>query len=494
MKSKNILSLLVVLALTLSVLPAFGPTPVEAMFGDGEDINIIAPTGSSTVSGYYPVVVDSYAELDGYDWYDFQAIYWLHDDHPGMNVIDWTGDLDDDIRCETRTGTLDVRCTVMWNTLGLEDKDGYSILAYYHCPGSPCGRLEDWEESEEFEIKNIPDLEEPIVEVTNPGTTPFESHDGTISVSATASDLDGTIEKVDFYWYRIDHEPELIDTDTSSPYSVSWDTEEVFDGDDYRVRAIAYDDDDQFTTDDCEWYFEIDNYDETGLVTVNDPNGEEVINDLGAYTVEIEVQDEFSNWEVEVYFLRVSQPGVEGFIGSSYRSGCTDNEDETYTCEFDWYTLALPDGYDYLVKAYIYIHQSGYEYIMNKDSSDDVFTVDHIISQDGYEVYVENPNGGEVVEGTIDVHATLVGWTPGSTLTFYYRINSGMNPPPVEIEEIIVAEECGLSHGVAACSIDWDTTEVDDGANYVIRVEAEDSITSDSDTDESDADFEVDNE
>lgn len=488
MKATTVFAAIVLLA---SILPMITPAST-AMYGDGEDINIITPIGSSTVSGIYSVVVDSYAELDGYDWWDYQMVYWVHDDHPGRHLIDYTGDLDDDIRC-TESGTLDVRCTLSWNTLGLEDKDGYQILAYYQCPGSPCGRLEDWEYSEEFEIKNIPDPQEPIVEVTNPGTTPSESHDGTISVTATASDLDGTIEKVEFYWYRIDHEPVLIGTDTSSPYSVSWDTEEVFDGDDYRVRAIAYDDDDQFTLDDCEWFFEIDNYDETGLVTVIDPNGEEVINGVSPYEVEIEVQDEFTDWEVEAYYLRESQPGVEGFIGSLYRSGCTDNNDDTFTCEFDWETYVLPDGDDYMVKAYLYIHQSGYEYIMNKDSSDDVFTIDNNLGWGDFAVYVENPNGGEVVSGTINVHATLVGYTPSSTMTFYYIIDEGMNPVPVEIEEITVITHCGCSHGVAACNIDWDTTEGDDSSNYRIRVEAEDSITSDSDTDESDANFEVDN-
>jgi len=332
--------------------------------------------------------------------------------------------------------------------------------------------------------------------VTNPGTTPSQSHDDTISVTAIASDTDGTIENVEFYYYRANDEAIFIDDDSSSPYSVSWDTTEVFDGTDYRVRAIAYDDDDQFTVDDCEYDFEIDNYDDEDLIEVIDPNGEEVIDSIDPYTVEIEVQDEYTNWEVEVYFLRDSQPNVEGFIGSEYRSGCTDNEDDTYTCEFDWYSFMLPDGDDYRVRAYLYIHQSGYEYIMNEDSSDDVFTIDnYLLGGNGdLTVFVENPNGGEVVSGTINVHATVVNYDLATTLTFYYRINSGMGPPPVEIEEITVITDCGCSHHVASCEIEWDTTEVDDGAFYLIRAEVSDTITSESDDDESDDNFEIDNE
>ena len=75
MKATTIFATIVLLASILPLITA----PSQAMDGDGEDINIITPAGSSTVSGIYSVVVDSYAELDGYDWWDYQMIYWVHD-------------------------------------------------------------------------------------------------------------------------------------------------------------------------------------------------------------------------------------------------------------------------------------------------------------------------------------------------------------------------------------------------------------------------------
>ena len=54
-----------------------------------------------------------------------------------------------------------------------------------------------------------------------------------ISLSATASDVDGTIAQVDFYANGV-----LIRTDTSSPYSFSWTNVSVGN---YSLTAVARD-------------------------------------------------------------------------------------------------------------------------------------------------------------------------------------------------------------------------------------------------------------
>lgn len=72
----------------------------------------------------------------------------------------------------------------------------------------------------------------PLVVLTSPGIGSTVSY--TVSVSASASDTSG-IAKVEFY-----NESALIGTDTTSPYSIGWDTSTVVDGT-YGLSAKAYD-------------------------------------------------------------------------------------------------------------------------------------------------------------------------------------------------------------------------------------------------------------
>ena len=80
---------------------------------------------------------------------------------------------------------------------------------------------------------NQPSNQPPTVSLTAPTSDSILTIPASITVSATASDVDGTIAGVDFY-----AGPVLLGTDTSSPYSVSW-TERVAGS--YPIVAVARD-------------------------------------------------------------------------------------------------------------------------------------------------------------------------------------------------------------------------------------------------------------
>lgn len=80
----------------------------------------------------------------------------------------------------------------------------------------------------------------PTVSITSPANNATFTAGSNITVSATASDQDGTVSKVDFYQGTTS-----IGTDNSSPYSITWNS--VAAGT-YQLKAIATDNDNQSTT------------------------------------------------------------------------------------------------------------------------------------------------------------------------------------------------------------------------------------------------------
>ncbi|MCU4162818.1 glycosyl hydrolase [Carboxylicivirga caseinilyticus] len=73
----------------------------------------------------------------------------------------------------------------------------------------------------------------PTISITGPADGSFYPEGEEITISASASDLDGTIQQVDFYQNDV-----LIGTDHTAPYSIQW-TSNVGD---YALTAIATDD------------------------------------------------------------------------------------------------------------------------------------------------------------------------------------------------------------------------------------------------------------
>ena len=80
----------------------------------------------------------------------------------------------------------------------------------------------------------------PAVNVTYPNGG--ETLNGIENITAVASDSDGTVVLVTFYYSDDGINWNLIDSDTTSPYEVSWDTRRVLNNTTYLIKAIAQDD------------------------------------------------------------------------------------------------------------------------------------------------------------------------------------------------------------------------------------------------------------
>lgn len=79
----------------------------------------------------------------------------------------------------------------------------------------------------------------PTVRISAPSNNATYKENTNVTISASASDLDGNIEKVEFY-----EGEKLIATDSSAPYSISWSNNEGS----YSITAVATDNDGQSTT------------------------------------------------------------------------------------------------------------------------------------------------------------------------------------------------------------------------------------------------------
>lgn len=83
---------------------------------------------------------------------------------------------------------------------------------------------------------NPADTTKPTVAITAPANAAVVS--GTVSVTATASDDSGTVSKVEYY---IDGATTAAATDTSAPYTYSWNTTGLVGGSSHTITAKAYD-------------------------------------------------------------------------------------------------------------------------------------------------------------------------------------------------------------------------------------------------------------
>jgi len=126
---------------------------------------------------------------------------------------------------------------------------------------------------------------DPSVTVTYPNGG--EIVGGSINVTADASDPDGIITQVEFYYSDNGADWNLIGTDNTSPYSVSWNTTLVSDGNTYLVRAVATDDDGGTASDDSDGAFTIDNT-LPSITIVNPPDAATV---RGTITIQIQATD-----------------------------------------------------------------------------------------------------------------------------------------------------------------------------------------------------------
>jgi PKD repeat protein len=126
---------------------------------------------------------------------------------------------------------------------------------------------------------------DPSVTVTYPNGG--ELVGGSINVTADASDPDGIITQVEFYYSDNGADWNLIGADNTSPYSVSWNTTLVSDGNTYLVRAVATDDDGGTASDDSDGAFTVDNT-PPAVTIVNPPD---LATLRGTTTIQIQASD-----------------------------------------------------------------------------------------------------------------------------------------------------------------------------------------------------------
>lgn len=82
------------------------------------------------------------------------------------------------------------------------------------------------------------DLGQPSVLITNPSPQSFLDSGSIVNVEATANDIDGSIQRVEFYLDEV-----LMHTDISAPYAWQWNTSGLATGS-YELRAQAVDNED----------------------------------------------------------------------------------------------------------------------------------------------------------------------------------------------------------------------------------------------------------
>ncbi len=137
----------------------------------------------------------------------------------------------------------------------------------------------------------------PTVSITNPANGSTVS--GTVSITADASDDNG-ISKVIFYIDGVSKS-----TDTSSPYSYSWNTTAESDGS-HTINVIAYDTVNQTAND--QHTVTVDNIDETPTVSITNPaNGSTV---SGTVNVTADAGDDNGISKVIFYIDEVSKSTV----------------------------------------------------------------------------------------------------------------------------------------------------------------------------------------
>ncbi len=126
----------------------------------------------------------------------------------------------------TYTDTLDVGPTTTATVGNLSAGTEYFfIITAYNTVGL--------ESSPSAEVSYLPPNDPPSVNLTNPTSEETFTAPASFNLSATASDSDGSVSRVDFYSGAT-----MIDTATSSPYSVTW--KNVPAGT-YTLSAIAVD-------------------------------------------------------------------------------------------------------------------------------------------------------------------------------------------------------------------------------------------------------------
>ncbi len=215
----------------------------------------------------------------------------------------------------------------------------------------------------------------PVVSITSPvsGTTV----QGTVSITATASDQEGSVTKVEFYINGT-----LKSTDSTAPYSYSWDAGSVYNGI-YSITAKAYDE--AGNTADSAVSVNV-----TGGATDTQPPTVNVTSPTNGATVN----------GILVLAASASDVGTGVLKVEFYINGSKVGEDTTNPYEINWDTSAVTDGnYSISAKA---IDGANNEALDN----DTTITVQQFIEQEFTDTnYNHEAAGRAYVSGLVSYYA-----------------------------------------------------------------------------------------
>ena len=222
-----------------------------------------------------------------------------------------------------------------------------------------------------------------------------------------------------------------------------WNTTEVSKGNEFLIKVLAYcaAEPSITTNDTSDGVFTLQGHSLTSPVVLS-PNGGETIDAINR----VSWTAASDSWGHTITYS-VSYSSNGGGEWTEIAAGLQN----TY---YDWNTTLLSEGSNYLIKV-VAECSSG---LLAEDTSNDAFTIlRHILSQPT----VTNPSGGETVSGivaimwtaSIDSHAHNVNYT------VFYSADGG--------ESWVIIESDLLSTNIA-----WNTTELEDGSNYRIKIVA----------------------
>jgi hypothetical protein len=279
-----------------------------------------------------------------------------------------------------------------------------------------------------------------------------EQWSGTETILWDATDPDGPDENLDMnLWFK--RQGELFWTPIAAGLpntgQFDWNTGQVpYDASDYRVRIRATDPD-QFWDEDTSGAFTIDNH--APNVELFVPNGGEWW--FGVREITWYAADSMGASGESIYVDVGFKQDFEPFWNLLIQDLLVPSEGDTGA--HLWNTDDVPEGDQYRVKVQAR-DRVGH---IAADSSDATFIINR---EDPPEVEVLFPNGGEILDGTITVR-----WSASDPDTAY----GDSLLVDVEFSPDGGTQWIGLQYGAPNTdSLVWNTTGLDDGNNYLIRV------------------------
>ena len=319
----------------------------------------------------------------------------------------------------------------VWDTELVAKGDEYLVKVVARCSAG----LEAEDTSDGTFTLQAHTMTNPIISYPNGG----ESITGTIdilwspAIDSWQHDVTYTVfysDDAGFYWY------ELV-TDYSET-SYAWDTSTVSEGDSYLIKVLAECSEGTLMEDNSDAVFSIGQH-VLSLPTVIYPNGGELIND-SLTILWTEATDSYAH--SVTYAISYSFDAGSNWIELS--SG------ETGT-SYLWDTAIIPKGSNFLIKVIAECSEG----LLSEDISDGAFTLQaHTLSAPN----IAYPTSGAMLTGTLEVTwtAAIDSWGHVVTYSLYYATDSATW---IEIES-----------GITGTSYNWDTTTVNDGPTYSLKL------------------------